>query len=35
MKSVLPARYANPATSPLTATVKDGEANDFQFDLTD
>lgn len=35
MKSVIPSRYSNPASSPLTATVKPGDPNDFQFDLTD
>lgn len=34
-KSLLPARYANPKKSGLTAAVKEGEANEFTFELTD
>lgn len=32
--SLIPARYQKPETSGLTAEVKSGEANDFQFELT-
>jgi hypothetical protein len=34
-KSRFPARYSDPAKSGLTATVKEGEANQFKFELTD
>ena len=30
----LPAKYKKTATSGLTATVKEGDANDFKFELT-
>lgn len=33
-KELLPVRYKDAATSGLTAEVKDGEDNDFDFDLT-
>lgn len=32
-KSVLPARYASPVTSPLRAEVVAGKGNTFRFDL--
>lgn len=32
-KSLIPAQYANPQTSKLTAEVKAGEENVFNFDL--
>ena len=31
--SRVPKQYTNPATSPLKASVNDGEKNDFTFDL--
>jgi hypothetical protein len=34
-ESRFPEKYANPATSELTAEVKDGGENDFTFDITD
>jgi hypothetical protein len=34
-KKLFPARYSDPAKSGLTATVKEGEANEFTFELTD
>lgn len=35
VKHHLPPKYGNPATSGLTAEVKDGGANEFTFDLKD
>jgi hypothetical protein len=32
LPSRFPAKYGDPATSPLTATVERGKKNDFQFD---
>lgn len=32
-KNALPAQYADVTTTPLTATVKDGDGNEFNFDL--
>ena len=34
-KSLIPERYNNPQGSGLTAEVKDGEANEFTFELKD
>jgi hypothetical protein len=34
-KPPFPKRYNNPETSALTADVKDGEDNNFTFDMTD
>lgn len=34
-KSEIPAKYADPKTSGLTATVEDKEENYFEFNLTD
>lgn len=34
-KKLFPARYSDPAKSGLTAAVKEGEANEFKFELTD
>jgi len=35
MLNLLPSKYASPATSPLTETVQAGQANHFEFNLTD
>ncbi len=32
---VLPKKYKSPGESPFRATVKEGESNEFNFDLTD
>jgi len=34
-RDVLPQKYKSPTASPLRATVKDGQENKFDFDLTD
>jgi hypothetical protein len=34
LPSRFPPKYADPATSPLTATVEAGKKNEFQFDVT-
>ena len=34
-KSLIPVKYGSPATSGLTATVKSGKNEPFNFDLTD
>lgn len=34
-RSLLPERYASAESSQLTASVKEGESNDFPFELTD
>jgi len=33
IKNALPQQYAEATTTPLTATVKDGDKNEFNFDL--
>jgi hypothetical protein len=35
VKNLIPIKYSSPATSGLTADVKDSGANEFKFELTD
>jgi hypothetical protein len=34
-KAELPAKYANPQSSGLSANVEKGKTNEFNFELTD